>query len=78
MQRLLIYKYIKPYFIKIAKDICGNHSLQSLILLQNSKEEENIIKECIENNLLSLSTSQNSSHVIQKVIKQLKKVKENI
>jgi hypothetical protein len=72
MQRLLIYKYIKPYFIKIAKDICGNHSLQSLILLQNSKEEENIIKECIENHLLSLSTSQNSSHVIQKVIKAVK------
>ena len=70
--RLLLYKYIKPNFIKIANDICGNHSLQCLILLQNSKEEENIIKECIENNLFFLSTTPNSSHVIQKVIKAVK------
>ena len=70
--RLLLYQYIKPNFIKIANDICGNHSLQCLILLQNSKEEENIIKECIEKNLLSLSTAPNSSHVIQKVIKAIK------
>ena len=70
--RLLLYKYIKPNFLKIANDICGNHSLQCLILLQNSNEEENIIKECIENHLFSLSTGPNSSHVIQKVIKAIK------
>ena len=70
--RLLLYKYIKPNFLKIANDICGNHSLQCLILLQNSIEEENIIKECIENHLFSLSTGPNSSHVIQKVIKAIK------
>ena len=70
--RLLLYKYIKPNFLKIANDICGNHSLQCLILLQNSNEEENIIKECIENHLFLLSTGPNSSHVIQKVIKAIK------
>ena len=72
MHRLLLYKYIKPNFLSIANDICGNHSLQCLILLQNSKEEENIIKECIEKHLFSLSTSSNSSHVVQKVIKAIK------
>ena len=72
MHRLLLYKYIKPNFLSIANDICGNHSLQCLILLQNSKEEENIIKECIEKHLFSLSTASNSSHVIQKVIKAIK------
>ena len=72
MHRLLLYKYIKPNFLSIANDICGNHSLQCLILLQNSKEEENIIKECIEKHLFSLSTASNSSHVVQKVIKAIK------
>ena len=70
--RLLLYKYIKPNFLQIANDICGNHSLQCLILFQNSKEEENIIKECIEKHLFSLSTAPNSSHVIQKIIKAIK------
>ena len=71
-QRLLIYKYIKPNFLKISNNICGNHSLQCLILLKNSKEEEEIIKECINKNLYNLSFGSNSSHVIQKIISVIK------
>ena len=41
-------------------------------MLQNSKEEENIIKECLENNLETLTVGANSSHVVQKVIKAVK------
>jgi hypothetical protein len=67
-----IYKYIKPNFIKIANDICGNHSLQCLILLQNSKEERKIIKECVINNLPFLCYNQKSSHVIQKIVRAIK------
>ena len=70
--RLDIYKFIKPNFKQIANDICGNHSLQCLILLQNSKEERRIIKECIINDLPFLCFNQKSSHVIQKVIKAIK------
>ena len=70
--RLDIYKLIKPNFRQIANDICGNHSLQCLILLQNSKEERKIIKECIINDLPFLCFNQKSSHVIQKVIKAIK------
>ena len=70
--RLDIYKLIKPNFKQIANDICGNHSLQCLILLQNSKEERRIIKECIINDLPFLCFNQKSSHVIQKVIKAIK------
>ena len=70
--RLDIYKLIKPNFKQIANDICGNHSLQCLILLQNSKEERKIIKECIINDLPFLCFNQKSSHVIQKVIKAIK------
>ena len=70
--RLLFYTFIKPHFSQIANHICGNHSLQCLIMLQNSKEEMNIIKECVEHNLQSLSFRPNSCHVIQKVIKAIK------
>lgn len=70
--RILLYSFIKPNFLFIANDICGNHSLQSLIMLQNSKEEENIIKECLENNLDTLTVGANSSHVVEKVIKVVK------
>ena len=70
--RLLLYRYIKPNFLLIAHDICGNHTLQSLILLQSSKDEEQYIKECIENHLETLCYGSNSSHVIQKVLKSIK------
>ena len=68
---MILYKFIKPNFLHISNDLCGNHSLQCLISLQNSKEEEKIIKECVEKNLLELSLGSNSSHVIQKIIKTI-------
>ena len=70
--RLEFYKYIKPNFLQIADDICGNHSLQCLILLQSSNEEKNIIKSCVEDNLDFLCYNQKSSHVIQQIIKSIK------
>ena len=70
--RLELYKFIKPNFKAIANDICGNHSLQCLILLQNSKEERKIIKDCVSNDLNILCFNQKSSHVIQKIIKAVK------
>ena len=70
--RLEFYKYIKPHFMQIADDICGNHSLQCLILLQSSNEEKNIIKSCVEDNLDFLCYNQKSSHVIQQIIKSIK------
>lgn len=70
--RLLFYKCIQPNFCQIANNICGNHSLQCLIMLQNSKEEMAIIKDCVELNLQNLAFGANSSHVVQKVIKSIK------
>ena len=72
IHRLLFYKYIQPSFFTIANNICGNHSLQCLIMLQNSKEEMNIIKDCVEKDLQDLSFMENSSYVIQKVVKAIK------
>ena len=71
-QRLDILLSIKNDFINIANDICGNHSLQCLISLQNSNEEKELIKIYTQNNLKELCLGVNSSHLISKIIKHLK------
>ena len=70
--RLDILNSLKKDYIKIANDICGNHSLQCLISLQMTNEEKEIIKYCVINNLKELCLGMNSSHVISKIIKSLK------
>ena len=70
--RLDILNSLKKDYIKIANDICGNHSLQCLISLQMTDEEKEIIKYCIINNLKELCFGMNSSHVVSKIIKSLK------
>ena len=50
-QRIEILISIKNDFINIANHICGNHSLQCLISLQNTNEEKEIIRTYTENNL---------------------------
>ena len=71
-QRLDILISIKNDYINIANDICGNHSLQCLISLQNTNEEKELIKIYIQNNLKDLCLGINSSHLVSKIIKHLK------
>jgi hypothetical protein len=70
--RLDILNSLKNDYVKIANDICGNHSLQCLISLQSTNEEKEIIKLCIIDNLKELCFGVNSSHVISKIIKCIK------
>ena len=70
--RIDILNSIKSDFINIANDICGNHSLQCLILLENTNEEKEIIRRAIQANLKELWFGGNSSHVISKLIKCIK------
>ena len=70
--RIDILNSIKVDYINIANDICGNHSLQCLISLQNSNEEKEMIRLCIQDNLRELCFGGNSSHVISKIIKYIK------
>ena len=70
--RVDILNSLKNDYIKIANDICGNHSLQCLISLQSTNEEKEIIKLCIINDLNELCFGTNSSHVISKIIKCIK------
>ena len=71
-QRIEILISIKNDFINIANDICGNHSLQCLISLQNTNEEKELIRIYTQDNLKDLCIGGNSSHVIIKIIKFLK------
>lgn len=68
LQRLNLLNLIKDNFFDISNDIAGTHCIQALIEAISSKEEEEIIKSCVENNLLALTLSQNSTHIIQKLI----------
>ena len=70
--RIDILNSIKNDYINIANDICGNHSLQCLISLQNTNEEKELIKLCVQNNVKELCFGGNSSNVNKKIIKSLK------
>jgi hypothetical protein len=70
--RIEILYSIRNDFINIANNICGNHSLQCLISFQNTKEEKEMIRIYIQNNLKDLCFGENSSHVIATIIKTLK------
>ena len=67
--RIEILISIKNDFINIANNICGNHSLQCLISFQNTKEEREIIRIYIQNNLKELCFGENSAHVIASIIR---------
>ncbi|MCQ2820607.1 MAG: hypothetical protein MJ252_25355 [archaeon] len=69
-ERIIFLKEIQPNFSFISNNMYGNHCLQSLILMQDSEEEKQIIKDCVNpNELSSLCMGANSCHVIEKIIK---------
>jgi hypothetical protein len=67
-QRLQILNAIIKDFIMISCHNSGTHSIQCLMEIINTKEEEEIIKFSIQNDILKLSYDNNGTHVIQKVI----------
>ena len=70
-QRINLLNDIKDDFINISKDISGSHCIQTLIEKINSDEEEEIIKSLIEKDLFDLTISQNSTHVILKLVNNI-------
>lgn len=70
-QRINLLNNIKEDFIFISKDISGSHCIQTLIEKMDSDEEEEIIKSLVENVLFDLTISQNSTHVILKLVNNI-------
>ena len=75
-QRINLLNNIRDDFINISKDISGSHCIQTLIEKINSNEEEEIIKSLVEKDLFDLSISQNSTHVILKLINNVNNPKK--
>lgn len=67
-QRIGIFRNIQSDFEVIANNPCGTHCIQKLIVLHNSIEEEEVIKQIIEKVIPNLAYGDNSTHVIQKLI----------
>lgn len=69
--RIFILSSIKNAFITICENNFGTHCIQTLISCINSVEEEKIIKMCIKDYLLRLSTNQNSLQIIVKLLSNI-------
>ena len=76
IQRINLLNNIKDDFINISKDISGSHCIQNLIEKIDCNEEEEIIKSIVEKDLFDLSISQNSTHVIFKLINNINNPKK--
>ena len=68
---------MKNKIIMIANDIAGTHCLQALIGSMETVKEEQIIKDSLVNHLLELSCNINSTHVIQKIVSEIKEPKRD-
>ena len=76
-QRLLIYKRIEPYFVNIAKNKSGTHSIQSIIDEIKAPVEQLVFDNLINKNLLFLFNDKNAYHIIMKIIIEKPEDKRN-
>ena len=54
--------------MEISCNSSGTHSIQAIIETASLREEEELIKQCVENNILVLCRNSNGTHIIQKII----------
>jgi hypothetical protein len=54
--------------LEIGNSPSGTHSIQTLIEIINTPNEELILQKCVEKNILKLSYNSNGTHIIQKII----------
>ena len=69
---LLIFQLIRQDFVEIAKNYSGTHAIQALLEKITSPEIEKIILESIENFEITLAYDINSTHVLQKILDNIK------
>ena len=67
-QRIFIFNLIQRNFLHICIDKSGTYSIQSLIDVIKTPQEEKILENLLCQNLLLLFCNENSQHVIQKII----------
>jgi len=67
-QRLFLLRSMKKSLVKIAKDVRGTHSLQTVISMASLEEEETLYKEEFSGHIVELATHNYASHVVQRLI----------
>ena len=67
-QRLLIFSIIQYHFLQLCTDKSGTYSIQSLIDVIKTPDEEKIMQSLLMQNLLLLICNENGHHIIQKII----------
>ena len=65
-QRTEILKNVKSSFNEISCDTFGTHSLQVFVEISNMEKEQELLSQCIEQNIESLSCDQRGTHIVQK------------
>jgi DNA-binding transcriptional regulator/RsmH inhibitor MraZ len=68
-QRLQILKSINTNFIEICTDKKGTHTVQRLIDMVSTSEEEKALGECIQGQVVKLAMDAQGTHVMQKYVK---------
>ena len=67
-QRILIYQKIEPYFLLIAQNQSGTHSIQSIIDEIQTPYEQEAFNSLLNKNMLFLFNNENAYHIIMKII----------
>lgn len=68
-QRLRILQSIKDDFIQICTDKKGTHTVQRLIDMVDTQEEEKALLECVQGQVVKLCMDAQGTHVMQKYVK---------
>ena len=76
-QKLKIYQIIEPNFINIALNKNGTHSIQSLIDVIESPNEQLELNNLLNKNMLSLFNDKNAYHIIMKIIIEIPENQRN-
>lgn len=71
-QRLILLSAMRNQIIRISKDSQGTHSLQGLICLASTLEEESVYRDKFSGHVVEMSMHINASHVIQRLLVTLK------
>ncbi|CAG9326353.1 unnamed protein product [Blepharisma stoltei] len=71
-QRLMLLSSMRGHLLRISKDSQGTHSLQGLICLSSTSEEELIYRDKFSGHIIEMAMNVNASHVIQRLLVTLK------
>jgi hypothetical protein len=61
--------------MKISRDKCGTHSMQTIISMISSDDEEFLIEKGVRDHIIDMAYEKNATHVLQKIISSFEESK---